>query len=67
MSNLLSKNPRYHSIIIILILILIINNNNNKLIIIFYIITRVMIKVKLKEEKKIKMVRHRLAMWSGVS
>ena len=63
MSNLLSKNPRYHSIIIILI----INNNNNKLIIIFYIITRVMIKVKLKEEKKIKMVRHRLAMWSGVS
>ena len=26
-----------------------------------------MIKVKLKEEKKIKMVRHRLAMWSGVS
>ena len=54
MSNLLSPNPRYHSIIIIiiLILILIINNNNNKLIIIFYIITRVMIKVKLKEEKK---------------
>ena len=48
MSNLLSKNPRYHSIIII------INNNNNKLIIIFYIITRVMIKVKLKEGKKNK-------------
>ena len=67
MSNLLSKNPRYHSIIIILILILIINNNNNKLIIIFYIITRVMIKVKLKEEKKLKMVRRKLATWSGVA